>query len=75
MSTYSYEYQIRQEQNKDLLREAAYERWLAKIVLRQDRNESLRHSLVRQARGWLKSQTRSIPCTDTAPACGLLLAG
>jgi hypothetical protein len=75
VSTYSYEFLVRQEQNRDLVQEAAFERWLAKIAFRQDPREPLGSWLVRQAKGWLEGQTRTIRCTDSAPACGLLLAG
>ena len=75
MSTFEREYLVRQEQNKSLNQEAAFERWLPSVATRAETEEPLGRRIVNQANAWLKSQSRSIPCTDTAPACGLLLAG
>ena len=75
MSTFEREYLVRQEQNKSLNQEAAFERWLASTATRETTQEPLWRRLVDQATVWLNSQSRSLPCTDTAPACGLLLAG
>mgnify|MGYP003573268891 CR=1 FL=1 len=75
MSTFEREYLVRQEQNQGLNQEAAFERWLASVATREETQEPLGRRIVNQAAAWLNSQSRSMPCTDTAPACGLLLAG
>jgi hypothetical protein len=75
MSNFERAYLVRQEQNKSLNQEAAFERWLASIAPREETQEPLGRRIVNQASAWLNSQSRSFPCTDTAPACGLLLAG
>jgi hypothetical protein len=75
MSSFEREYLVRQEQNKSLNHEAAFERWLASTETREETQEPLWQRIVGQVTAWLNSQSRSLPCTDTAPACGLLLAG
>ena len=73
MTTYSYEYRIRAEQNKELLKQAAFERWLSSIGPLRTSKERLGRRLLRQAREWLDTRQSTILCNEALPACGLTL--
>jgi hypothetical protein len=75
MSTYEYEYLVRQEQNKDLAKEAAFERWMTHSGPPRRTEERLGQRLIRQSRQWLESRERSLPCNEALPACGLIPVG
>jgi hypothetical protein len=72
MHTVQYEYRVRAEINGKLFREAEYERWWHSIGPLRTSNERLGQRLVRQAREWLDSRKRSVPCNEALPACGLI---
>ena len=72
MYAVQYEYRVRAELNQELLREAEYERWLHSIGLLRPSGERLGQRLIRQAREWLDSRERTIPCNEALPACGLI---
>ena len=65
-------YLVKRERFKDLIQEAASERWLSKIAPLEASRERLGRRVLRQARAWLAAQERSIPCNEALPACGLL---
>jgi hypothetical protein len=72
MSTYEYELLIRAEQNKDLERDAAFERRMSNVRPPRTSQERLGQRLVRQSLEWLESRSRTIPCEEALPACGLI---
>jgi hypothetical protein len=72
MYTVQYEYRVRAQVNKELIRKAAYERWRHSIGPLRTSEERLGQRWVRQAREWLDSRERSLPCNEALPACGLI---
>ena len=72
MYAVQYEYRVRAELNKKLLREADYERWRHSIGPLRASREPLGQRFIRQAREWLESRERTIPCNKALPACGLI---
>jgi hypothetical protein len=72
MQTLQYQYLVRSEQNKELIKVAAYERWYHSIGPLRTSKEPFGQRLLRQAREWLESRERSIPCNQALPACGLI---
>ena len=69
------EYLVRQEQNQSLAQSAAFERWLAQAAPQSLPQESLQDKVAQWFSTWRASWDRAVRCTDTAPACGLQLAG
>ena len=72
MYAFQYEYRVRAEQNKELLKEADYERWRHSIGPLRTSRERFGPQLIRQATEWLEQRERSIPCNKALPACGLI---
>ena len=75
MSTYDYQYLVRSEQNKDLAKEAEFERWLSSVGPLRTSKEPLGQQLIRQAREWLERQDSLFPCNEALPECGLMPVG
>jgi len=69
------EFMVRQEQNRSLAQEAAFERWLTQITPRSLSQEPLRDRIAQWFHAWRASWDRALWCSDTAPACGMQLAG
>ena len=69
------EYLVRQEQNHSLAQEAAFERWLNRVTPPSLPKESLQDRISQWFHTWRASWDRAVRCSDTAPACGLQLAG
>ena len=69
------EYLVRQEQNQSLAQEAAFERWLDQVTLHSLPQEPLQDRIVQWFHAWRASWDRAVRCSETAPACGLQLAG
>jgi hypothetical protein len=74
MQAFQYQYLVREEQNKELMKEAAYERWRHSLGPQRTTQERLGQRLVRQASEWLERRERPLPCNPSVPACGLTLA-
>ena len=71
MHTVQYEYRVREELNKDLIKTAAFERWSHHLGLHRTSEQHLDQRLVRHANEWLKRQERAAQCNEALPACGL----
>ena len=74
MSTYDYEYLVRAEQNKELGKEAEFERWLTHVGPLRTAEERLGQRLFRRALEWLESREQLFPCNEALPECGLMPA-
>ena len=72
MSTYEYEVLVRAEQNKDLERDAAFERRMSNVGPPRTSQERLGERLIRQSLEWLESREHSFQCEEALPACGLI---
>jgi hypothetical protein len=73
MITVEYQSLVRSEQNTDLMKEAAFERWLDSVTPQRPEGR-LGRRLIRQSREWLERQASRIPCNEELPACGLIPA-
>ena len=66
-------YMVRQEQNRALLQEAAFERWMSKIAPQQIEKEPLLDQVVHWFGDWFTREQASF-CSGAEPACGLGVA-
>jgi len=69
-----YQYLVRAEQYKDLIRKAAHERLWNSIRPLRTSKERIGQRLIRQTRAWLDRQSGTLPCHEALPACGLISA-
>ena len=69
------EFMVRQEQNRSLAQEAAFERWLAQVTPPSLPQESLQDRIAQWFYAWRARWDRAVQCPDTVPACGMQLAG
>ena len=75
MDDLEYHLLMRTEQNKVLVQEAAYERWLHSLGPLWTAEERFVRQWIHQAREWLERQSEAFLCNKALPACGLTPAG